>query len=487
MPTRVIGKKPINTQRCFALALLLASYYSFFLNLNLGSLTKYHTEIIVDYPDSRSSVPSFLRQFDEKYNDGTFMDDPFLVVCHNVGDVLLPMFSNFTVIRLGKEDDPPPWNATVFLYGEQCADHPYVAESIERRRRSPFLVAPKLPPSSEQSKQIHGVNWPNFSVNSTKYLRIIRERPAIIKIMGEVFWRSHYAKQSCRDVDFIIYREDETLIPDCLTIHYLQGVSTTTMRGEDGQFGFHNTSKILQKEVAHPHKPDEVKYDKFCSFIVRFNSTHPTEMFQSTMYDIDAIIRHMFFLQLSEYNQCERITECPGNPYTAFECMVGYKFHITMENSLVDGYVSEKLFNGALAGGIPIYFGASDIGKYVNKNSFIHCDVSRNVIEEMRSFYPRGQKPRPFLFTNSSRRPTDEELISWADSYLRPQLEPCVKRVIELDKNDNEYLRVLNEPFLLNNDIMSGVYPLRGVAVAYNLLRSSEISDDFITVPSDLN
>ena len=131
--------------------------------------------------------------------------------------------------------------------------------------------------------------------------------------------------------------------------------------------------------------------------------------------------------------------------------------------------------SGALGGGIPIYFGANDVGKYVNQKSFIHCNVSREVIDEMRSFYPRRPRPRPFLFKkNSTAWPTDEELISWADGYLRPQLEPCVKKVIELDNNDEDYLGVLREPFILNKDIMSGQYPLRGVALAYDILRSPE-------------
>ena len=97
----------------------------------------------------------------------------------------------------------------------------------------------------------------------------------------------------------------------------------------------------------------------------------------------------------------------------------------------------------------------------MNQNSFIHCDVSREVIEKMRLFYPRtGVRPRHFLFKNSPSWRTDEELLSWADTYLRPQLKPCVKRVVELDSNDEDYMAVINEPFILNQDIMSGAYPL---------------------------
>jgi len=83
-------------------------------------------------------------------------------------------------------------------------------------------------------------------------------------------------------------------------------------RGIDGDFGVLNTRKILKKVVAHPNKRDRAdEYEKFCSFIVRFNSTHPVYMFNRTHYDTDALVRHMFFLQLSEYKPCERITDCP--------------------------------------------------------------------------------------------------------------------------------------------------------------------------------
>merc|ERR1719356_199796 len=194
-------------------------------------------------------------------------------------------------------------------------------------------------------------------------------------------------------------------------------------------------------------------------------------MFKSSHYDTDVLVRHMFFLQLSEYKPCDRVEGCPGSPYTSFHCMRGYKFHITMDNTMVDGYVSEKLFNGALGGGVPVYFGAEDVGRYVNERAFVHCRVSRSVIEEMRASYPRGQKPRPFLFSNKTR-PSDAELVEWADKLLRPELEPCVRRVIDLDGDDARYLSVLREPFITNGEIMRPEYWSKGIALALNFMSS---------------
>lgn len=86
--------------------------------------------------------------------------------------------------------------------------------------------------------------------------------------------------------------------------------------------------------------------------------------------------------------------------------------------------------------------------------------------------------------TENGTSPTDKELLDWADGYLRPHLEPCVKRVIELNTNDNAFREVLDEPFISDNDIVSDVYPLRGVASAYNLFRKWEGGGDGAIVKS---
>ncbi|KAL7506263.1 hypothetical protein ACHAXN_003537 [Cyclotella atomus] len=111
-------------------------------------------------------------------------------------------------------------------------------------------------------------------------------------------------------------------------------------------------------------------------------------MFQRKNYDIEAIVRHIFFKRLSEYKPCSRLMKFNGNPYNSYRCFYGAKFHITMENSQLSGCISEKVFNGALGGGIPIYFGAPDIGSYINEKSFVHCNINRTVINDMQYYYP---------------------------------------------------------------------------------------------------
>ena len=47
-----------------------------------------------------------------------------------------------------------------------------------------------------------------------------------------------------------------------------------------------------------------------------------------------------------------------------------FKFFIGMENNRINGYNTEKLYNGFYAQSIPIYFGDPTITDYIEKKSF---------------------------------------------------------------------------------------------------------------------
>ena len=48
-----------------------------------------------------------------------------------------------------------------------------------------------------------------------------------------------------------------------------------------------------------------------------------------------------------------------------------YKFILCMENSYFDGYITEKIFNCFYANSIPLYKGAFNVSKFINKDSYI--------------------------------------------------------------------------------------------------------------------
>jgi hypothetical protein len=149
--------------------------------------------------------------------------------------------------------------------------------------------------------------------------------------------------------------------------------------------------------------PDMAKR-KFCNFIYSNDSNGE-----------GAVIRKQFCQDLSKYKK----VDCPGkvlnNMQNAINSRVGnfaqgkldfqkdYKFTIAFENNLYEGYTTEKLSQAFVANTIPIYWGNPDVVKEFNPKAFINCNDYDN-------------------------------------------LDDVIKKVIELDNNDEEYLKMLKEP-----------------------------------------
>ncbi len=83
-----------------------------------------------------------------------------------------------------------------------------------------------------------------------------------------------------------------------------------------------------------------------------------------------------------------------------------YKFVISFENSFEEEYITEKLPNTMLAKSIPIYRGASNIGEYFNKESFINFE-------------------------------------DYGKSYKK-----MIQKIKELDFDDKKYLDFINNPWM---------------------------------------
>lgn len=85
-----------------------------------------------------------------------------------------------------------------------------------------------------------------------------------------------------------------------------------------------------------------------------------------------------------------------------------YRFSLVLENSNMQGYMSEKIVNAFLSGSIPIFYGTPDVKKVFNERSFIYYDI------------------------------------------LDPQ--KAIDRVRYLERNHTAYFEVMNEPILANGE-----------------------------------
>jgi|LauGreSBDMM110SN_4_FD.fasta_scaffold11826_1 hypothetical protein len=53
------------------------------------------------------------------------------------------------------------------------------------------------------------------------------------------------------------------------------------------------------------------------------------------------------------------------------EVISKYKFSICFENSIIPGYITEKIFDCFYSGTVPIYYGAPDVEKYIEPNAYV--------------------------------------------------------------------------------------------------------------------
>jgi len=54
-----------------------------------------------------------------------------------------------------------------------------------------------------------------------------------------------------------------------------------------------------------------------------------------------------------------------------------YKYHVAIENSLVEGYFTEKLLDGIVAGCLVFYHGHESVVRWIDPDAFVRIDVSK--------------------------------------------------------------------------------------------------------------
>ena len=167
----------------------------------------------------------------------------------------------------------------------------------------------------------------------------------------------------------------ENQIPDLDFTDYAVGFSHISYLDRFFTFPFFiyhmNVNKIYQENITKVRE-NALKYNnktKFCAAVV----TNPSG------------IRLTFINELSKYKNVDMGGRYKNNVGGAIrnkiEFLSSYKFSICMENSEGDGYLSEKVIDGFLAGTIPIYYGDYTIDEYINPKTYILIR-NRNDIEK---------------------------------------------------------------------------------------------------------
>ena len=196
----------------------------------------------------------------------------------------------------------------------------------------------------------------------------------------------------------------ENQIPDFNTIDYAIGQSHILLL--DRYFkrpyflglsiNFNNRYfKLIRKKVLNSHKKT-----KFCAALITNN--YWTDYF-----------RLEFIEELNKYKPVDmggKYKNNVGKVKNKIKFLSSYKFSIAMENTEGNGYLSEKIFHSFISGTIPIYYGDYMVDEYINPKSLILVKNEKNIQEKI--------------------------------DYIK-----------EIDKDNEKYLKILNEIVILNENI----------------------------------
>lgn len=83
----------------------------------------------------------------------------------------------------------------------------------------------------------------------------------------------------------------------------------------------------------------------------------------------------------SRGNFCQTCPKLNGDEKDKLQFISDFKFHLTYDNSDVDGWITEKLLHPMSEGVIPIYWGGPDVENEFNVNGFIHVRRFNNLEE----------------------------------------------------------------------------------------------------------
>ena len=147
--------------------------------------------------------------------------------------------------------------------------------------------------------------------------------------------------------------------------------------------------KLLAKHELTMPSDEALVNRKFCSFVVSNGRGDP--------------IREYFFKELSKYKRVDsggRFLNNVGGPVKSkLDFCRQYKFNIAFENSIVPGYTTEKLMEPLLVHSVPIYYGNKQVVFDFNTDCMIHVES-------------------------------------------KDDIKKVIDTVVELDSNDEEYLRI---------------------------------------------
>ncbi len=121
--------------------------------------------------------------------------------------------------------------------------------------------------------------------------------------------------------------------------------------------------------------------NKFCSFVFSRKSNHRKNILE-VLERIDDVDSYG-----NLWGETPNNKKLKNGQYHKINIISDYKFNIAFENTIKNGYVTEKLLQARTAGCIPIYSGDESVEKVFNKNGILNVTSMTNdeIFEEVSS------------------------------------------------------------------------------------------------------
>ena len=256
--------------------------------------------------------------------------------------------------------------------------------------------------------------WPNFKpemsftynclINNGYNVQVVEDADYIVcSIFGEKY-------EYCKYPQVRIMEVEENYIPDFNLVDY--GICHYPITLQDRCFSFPVCVEYVDgtlKKLTEKNRDYSSDILKQKTLFANFIASHESE------YNI----RGDFFKKLNEYKRVESAGSYLNNmPNGALvnredgsktELQQTCKFTLCFESTKHEGFVTEKIAEAFLTDSIPIYYGSSMAKEIFNKNAYID-------IADYNSF------------------------------------DDAVKKIIELDNNDEEYLKMLSQPIFKDSN-----------------------------------
>ncbi|MEM9423823.1 MAG: glycosyltransferase family 10 [Spirochaetota bacterium] len=161
-------------------------------------------------------------------------------------------------------------------------------------------------------------------------------------------------------------------------------------------FPFIHFDKRQASFLDHIMRPQPVPHikEKFCNFLY----SHPGVPERKSLFDALSAYKRVDALGLYLNNTLQGINHNPESwCEDSIELKRPYKFSIACENTMVQGYATEKIWTSFVARTVPIYWGDPHIERCYNPQSFVNCHRYANFREVMARVQEIDQDDRLWL------------------------------------------------------------------------------------------